>query len=131
MTPLTMRQIIFAALIVSIFVLSAGAFAQAKEEAVSNAVNEPLPFTLLIVGTRHYSDVDVIKSNLQKMPSVRNFTQKIASQNHMEFGGIYSGDALTLIQDIEGLAADRFEVKTKNYKDRGLVITLRKTQGSS
>lgn len=119
-----MRNIIFASLVISIFATSAGAFAQAKGEAVSN---EPLPFTILIVGTRHYSDVDVIKLNIQKMPSVRNFTQKIASQNHTEFGGIYSGDVETLTQDIEGLAADRFEVKTKNYKDRGLVITLRKT----
>lgn len=116
---------------ISIFLMlcgSFGALAESKEDAKNFEIT---PFTLLIVGTRHYSDVDVIRTNLKKMPSVHEFVEKISSQNHIEFSGTYSGDDNSLIEDIQSLAADRYIVQSKSYKDRGLVITLRKIPATS
>lgn len=86
-------------------------------------------FTVILLGTRHYSDADIIKKNIQKLPSVKNFQPSISSQKHVEFSGTFSGDKDSFVADIESLAADRFVIQSKNDKNRGLVITLRKIGG--
>lgn len=122
------KQFLAAISICIVFLGSLVAVAESKEEA---ATPESVSFTLLIVGTRHFSDIEVIKTNLQKMPAVHGFAQKISSQNHIEFSGTYSADRDSLIEDIQSLAADRYVVQTKYYKDRGLMITLRKISATS
>lgn len=119
-----MRNLLVSMLIIAaVLGASLPAFAKPGEET---SAPESTPFTLLIVGTRHFSDVDVVKTNIQKMPAVRGFAQKVSSQNHIEFSGTYSGNVDSLVEDIEGLAMDRYTVQSKSYKDRGLVVTMRK-----
>lgn len=88
----------------------------------------PTAFTLLIVGTRHYSDITVMEKNIRRIPKMQRLVQTVSNQNHVQFTGTYSGDADSLLADIQGLAADRFEVQSRDDRARGLVITLRKIQ---
>ena len=88
-------------------------------------------FTLVMLGTRHYADADVLRRNIAKIPSMQRFTQTVSSQKHLQFIGLFSGDEASLIADIEGLAADRFEVQKRQDKAQGLVITLRKIQSDA
>lgn len=87
---------------------------------------QPENFTIILLGTKHYSDVDIIKKNIQKLSSVKNFQPLISSQKHVEFSGTFSGDKDSFVADVESLATDRFVIQSKNDKNRGLVITLRK-----
>ena len=82
--------------------------------------------TILIVGTKHFSDVNIIHKNIKKNNSIQNLLQTVSSQNHIALTGTFSGSADSVIADIEGLAQDRYEVQKKNDKNQGLIITLRK-----
>lgn len=96
--------------------------------ADENAARAPedTPFTVIITGSRSYSDIDLMKKNIARISSVKKFSQTVASQKHIQFAGLFRGDSDQLVADIEGLAADRFDVQSKKDKLRGLVITLRK-----
>ncbi|HPQ80630.1 MAG TPA: hypothetical protein PLZ86_02785 [bacterium] len=98
------------------------------QEVSSSSYAEYSPFTLIIMGTRHYSDVDVMRRNVAKIPSVRKLVQTVSSQQHVQFAGEFSGEEDPVISDIKGLAADRFDVRTRHDKKLGFVITLRKIE---
>jgi hypothetical protein len=117
-------------LLITIALLAGAVFfapAQAAEEAAA-AQAGPIPFTLLIMGTRHYSDVDVMRRNIARIAFMQRFVQTVAAQNHLEFAGSFGGAEEALVADVRGLAADRYDVQTRQDKTRGLVITLRKIQ---
>ena len=103
--------------------------AKAEETAAASAGGTA--FTVIMLGTRHYADADVMRRNIAKIPSMQRFSQTISSQKHLQFVGLFGGDESSLIADIEGLAADRFEIQTRQDKSRGLVITLRKIQSAA
>jgi len=94
--------------------------------ASSHEEVEGYPFSLIIVGTRSASDVDVIKRNLADRLYVKLLVPTVVSQRHLEFAGSHTGDEATLIADVESLASDRYDMVTKHERKRGLVITLRK-----
>lgn len=100
------------------------------EEGSSAAAPESasIPFSLLIVGTRHYADADVMSKNIRRIQKVQRLVQTVSSQNHVQFAGVYGGAPESLLADIQGLAQDRFEVQSRDDQARGLVITLRKIQ---
>lgn len=107
----------------------AAAPAFGQEQAASSYSQpspEAMPFTLIVVGTRHYSDVDVMRRNIARIPMMRKFVQTVSSQKHVQFSGSFSGTEEGLVEDIRGLAAERFDVGTRKDKSLGLVITLRK-----
>lgn len=99
--------------------------ARAQSEGVAI---EPISFTLIIVGTKHYQDADIMRRNIARIPLMQRFTPIVSSQNHIQFTGIFGGSREGLLSDIQGLAADRFELQSRDDKIRGLVITLRKIQ---
>lgn len=84
-------------------------------------------FTLLVLGTRRFADIDLLRKTLKQLASVKHLQPSVSSQNHLQFVGLYTGDPQSLIGDIERVAADRFEVRAKEDSSRGLVITLKKT----
>lgn len=100
----------------------------AAEEPVAASEIPQTAFTLLIVGTRHYADVEVMRKNVGRIPKMQRLVETVSSQNHLQFSGLYGGEVDSLIADIQGLAADRFDVQARDDKARGLVITLRKIQ---
>ena len=122
----------FAILIIAVALLAgAVAFGAAPAQAADEAAVAPAgptPFTLIIMGTRHYPDVDVMRRNIARMPLMQRFVQTVAAQNHLQFAGAFGGAEAALIADVQGLAADRYEVQTRQDKARGLIITLRKIQ---
>lgn len=83
-------------------------------------------FKVLILGTRHFSDVDVITKNIRSMKNVKRYIPSVSNQKHLEFTGTLEGDNDTFIEDIKSLSLDRFDVSVKDSQSRGLVITLRK-----
>jgi hypothetical protein len=93
--------------------------------ATSQAV-EQYTFRVIILGTRRGPDIEVIRKNVEKLAYVSLFVPSLVSQKHIEFEGMSTGDKETLIADIESLSQDRYEVKSKDDRRRGLVITLRK-----
>ncbi len=87
---------------------------------------EAAPFTLIILGTRKASDIEIIRKNIKSLKYIRNFIPSQISQKHLEFTGSFMGSEETFLADIESLSAERYEVKSKDDRTRGLVITLRK-----
>jgi hypothetical protein len=83
-------------------------------------------FTLIILGTRHYSDVDVVISNLKNLPYIDRIVPTLTSQMRQEFEGSFQHNEGDLIADVRSLAADRFDLETRTDDPSGLVITLRK-----
>lgn len=94
---------------------------------VSPAV-EAVSFTLIISGTRHYQDIEVIARNISRLPLMQRLAPSVSSQNHVQFMGLFGGQQEALLADLRGLAADRYEVQSRNDDARGLLITLRKIQ---
>lgn len=87
---------------------------------------EQYSFHVIILGTRKRSDIELIRTSMDKLKYVTLFVPSLVSQKHIEFAGKSIGDEETLIADIESLSQDRFEVKSKHDRKRGLVITLKK-----
>ena len=84
------------------------------------------PFTLLLLGTGHSDDVEVICKNLQAQPNVASLVPSVASRNHLEFSGRFTGERAELVTDVRGLAVDRYDVSVQDDAARGLVLILRK-----
>lgn len=111
-------------IVVVLIVFAAFSFRVAAEEQAPADASSSLK--ILILGTRHYSDFESIKNSLQKSKYIRGLSEAVASQNHIELNGTFSGDAETLFADVKSLAADRFDVQKKSEKGAGVVITLKK-----
>ena len=101
--------------------------AQIPEDAPSaEPPSTTRPFTLIVLGTRHYQDVDVIVGTLKGLPYIDRIVPTFTSQLRQEFEGSYQHKEGDLIADVRGLAADRFHVETRPEELSGVVITLRK-----
>lgn len=85
-----------------------------------------ISFSLLIIGTRYFTDVDVITKNLKALATMKHFVPVLSSQRHAKFSGRFLGTEEALLADIRSLAADRFEMETRQDVKEGLIITLRK-----
>ena len=83
-------------------------------------------FTLIVLGTRHHSDVDVIISNLKNLPYVDRIVPSFTSQLRQEFEGSFQHNDGDIIADVSSLAANRFELEDRFDQQSRLIITLRK-----
>lgn len=119
-----MKKNVFVILIFLCAIACVGA--AAAQEGTAESSTGIQPFTIIISGTRSYADIDSVRKGVQKIPTIQRFVETVSSQNHMQFTGVFTGDASALIASIEGAASDRFDVQSKDDKTRGLVITLRK-----
>jgi hypothetical protein len=113
-----------AALVLLVVLASVPAPAAAEEGQAPGAQR----FTVIVLGTRNAQDVDVIERNLRGLAYVRSLTPSAMSQRRVEYSGVCTGPQDTLIADVTSLAADRYELKARTDRQRGLVITLRKIQ---
>lgn len=112
--------------ILALFVLLAAPLA-AQETSVVPA--EEYPFTIAIVGTTNYSDVNVLIKNLKRSSQIGRLSASTSKRELSEFTGTYKGSRESLIDEITGLAQDRFAVelpKQKGKQSGVLNITLRK-----
>lgn len=92
------------------------------------APSQPLKFKLIILGTRYFSDVDVMKKGLSRSPYATRIVPSEISQRHLEYEGTLTGPAESFIADITGLSQNRFDVESRYDRDNILVVTLRKIQ---
>jgi len=90
---------------------------------------EEQPLSIAIVGTTSYNDANLIIKNLKRCPQINRLSVSLSSRELTELSGSFHGSTDTLIEEIQGLAQDRFSVETpKKTKKSGapFVITLRK-----
>ena len=127
-----MRRLLLTALLAMLLMPAASALAQVEDAeggdvaASSSAAESTTPFTIIFLGTRVAGDVDVIRKNVARLPSVRVLVPLMESQMHVEYFGALAGSEEGLVADIRSLAADRFDVESRNVRNQGLVITLKK-----
>lgn len=103
---------------------SANAIAQSASYSGVSAIN----FKLIILGTQHRADIDVIRKNLVKNPLIKDFVPREISQRHLEYTGSFLGLVDNLQADIQSLSSNRFNVEIAYDKNGQLVMTLRKIQ---
>ncbi len=120
-------------LVLTIFaLLSFLAAAQAQESQLS----EDLPLSVTVIGAANFNDVRYLITNLKRSAQVTRLSPTLSSKGLIEYQGSYHGSSESLVDEIRGLAQDRFAVETpkqKGNKSAGqLSLTLRKiTAGSS
>lgn len=90
---------------------------------------EEQPLTIAIVGTTSYNDVNLIIKNLKRSSQISRLSVSLSSRELTELSGSFHGSSESLIEEMQGLAQDRFSVETpKKGKKPGSAfsITLRK-----
>ena len=96
--------------------------------AGQEAANYPLNIT--IVGTTKYQDTDFIIKNLKRSPQVEGLVISTSGRNLVELEGFYHGSRDSLIEEINGLAQDRFEMEVQKpggkRSGEDLSVTLKK-----
>ena len=115
---------IFFFIVLSVLI-SAPLFAQ---EPGGNSMEE-YPLTVAIVGTASYSDVNVMIKNLKRSSQIGRLSASQSKRDLSEFSGTYKGSPESLIDEVRGLAQDRFAVevpKQKGKQSGALNLTLRK-----
>lgn len=116
-----MKQKIFLALFLIFSFSSFGQETQTSDE---------YPLTITVVGTNNYSDVNLIIKNLKRSLQIGRLSLSLSSKDLSEFSGSYRGSAESLVEEIQGLAQDRFAVEVSKQKGKQspnmLSITLRK-----
>ncbi len=85
-----------------------------------------IPFTLVLLGTRHYTDIDALTGSLKQLKPMRQFIPLRESQNQIVYSGRFAGTTDALMADITSLAANRFDLQTRTDRRDGFIITLRK-----
>lgn len=103
-------------------------FISSSAGAQASAPPQPLKFKLIILGTRYFSDVDVIKKGLSRSPYATRIVPSEISQRHIEYEGTLAGPAESFVADITGLSQNRFNVESRYDQDKMLIVTLRKIQ---
>ena len=98
--------------------------------AFGQELNENYPITIAIVGTASYNDVNLILKNLKRSQQINRLTISLSSKGLVELSGTFHGVKESLIEEISGLAQDRFTVEVQKQKGKqttpSLSITLRK-----
>ena len=83
-------------------------------------------FTIVFLGTRHYSDVNPIITSLKGLPHITELTPSLESQSRLEFVGFFTGPQRSLTADVASLAANRFTMNKSSGDEQALTITLKK-----
>ncbi len=83
-------------------------------------------FTVDILDTKNFGDVNTVLAGLQRADGVNEVSVVRSNRNFVKLAGTMEGDAEHLINDIKGLSQDRFSVKARNLEDGTLAITLRR-----
>lgn len=119
--------IIFALMLVGCLVCGQSLGQEQEEES---AAPEIYPLKIAIVGTSRYQDTNFIVSNLNRSSQVLGISLSVSGRDFIVFKGRYSGSPESLVEEIRGLAQDRFEVEVeKNKKSspkNALSVTLKK-----
>jgi len=92
------------------------------------------PLSIAIVGVKNYNDVNLMIKNLKRSQQIKDLTVSLSSRELTELSGNYQGSQESLMEEIAGLAQDRFEVelsKKSRKADAPLAITLRKIKAES
>jgi hypothetical protein len=83
-------------------------------------------FTVDLLGTPHFEDVGVIQSGLEKADGIESIYVARSSRNFVRLKGVATCKREQLLNDLKGLAQDRFNVEVEDKADGSLIITLRK-----
>ncbi len=89
---------------------------------------EELPLKIAVVGTTNYTDINLIQKNLKRSSLIADLSTTLSSRELYEFSGRYRGAPEAVIEEVAGLAQDRFSVESPKKIKQGapLTITLRK-----
>jgi hypothetical protein len=91
---------------------------------------ENYPLVIAIVGTTNYNDVSTILKNLKRSSQVSHLTISLSSKGLIELSGSYHGERDSLVDEVRGLAQDRFSLELQKQKGKqtsnAISITLRK-----
>lgn len=99
---------------------------QLESQEWSTRTSGATAFTIIFLGTRHYSDINPIITSLRGLPHVVELTPALEGQSRLEFVGFFTGPQRSLRADVVSLTADRFIVEARNDNDSSLVLTLKK-----
>lgn len=114
-------------LLIVFFILAIPAFADCQEDA-SNFESHPIKIT--IVGSNKYQDVDYVVTNLKRSNYVNELVVSTSGRNLVGLSGTYTGSSEAVIDEVESLSQNRFEVeviKSKRWRSPDtLSITLKK-----
>lgn len=98
--------------------------------AQSQEAVETFPISIAVIGTSSYSDVDFVLKNLKRSSQINQLSVALSSKGLVELKGSYKGQQDAMIDEIKGLASDRFAVEVGKQKGKqtsgALSITLRK-----
>ncbi len=124
------QLLILLCLLTATFFRTAPLYAQVDEGEQRAAASAPsadtTPFTIIIMGTRNFGEVDQVRKNLSRLSTVRLIVPLMESQQHVELFGAMTSTADQLLADIRSLSADRYNVESRNDRERGLIVTLKK-----
>jgi hypothetical protein len=116
------RTLLFAAVVILI------SFCAQAQEAQYTVEEHSL--TISIVGAASYNDIRLMQSNLKRSIQITRLATSLASKGLVELTGTYTGDKDSLVDEIRGLAQDRFSVavskQKRNDSEAPLTVTLRK-----
>jgi hypothetical protein len=88
----------------------------------------PFGFTVDIVGTVHFLDVEHVKKGLQQADGAERVRITRSSQNFTRLEGIFVGTRDHFERDLQGLTQNRFEVKINEKVGGALDVTLTKLE---
>lgn len=83
-------------------------------------------FTIDLLGTPHFQDVEVIQRGLERADGVEFVYVARSSRNFTRLEGIAKCPRKNFMSDLNGLAQERFTVEVEEKIDGTLIITLRK-----
>jgi hypothetical protein len=101
-----------------------------KKIASTIAMLIAIHFTIDLLGTPHFDDVGTIQNGLERADGVESIHVSRSNRNFVRLEGIATCERKQLLNDLNGLAQDRFEVEVEDKTDGSIIITLRKKPAS-
>ena len=97
-------------------------------QPVESSYGGQTKFKIVLLGTRHRSDIESIIRSLMKSPLTERIVPTAISQDRLEYEGTYTGSEQSFVADIRGLAMNRFNINESRGSGGEVLITLRKIQ---
>ena len=85
-------------------------------------------FTIDIVGTIHFTDVEHVKKGLARADGARDVRVTRSSRSFTRLEGSFAGTREHFTRDLSGLTQDRFDVRINEKNNGTLDVTLTKLE---
>lgn len=105
-----------------ILIILSASFSGAEE----SASQEILKLNITFLGSSHYSDVNFMIKNIKRSSQIISLVPSGSTRGVVSFSGAFHGPSESLIEEIKGLAENRFSIEIPKQKKDSISITLRK-----